>query len=163
MAKVCHALAQTVKNQGEDVLGAHLHPALQGQPPSKPGNYLHFYRSPYLQPISLQLEAGPEPYPEDADGLVIAAEGPWQGDVTPLGIQLQTFVLVKVDLATCHILVPLNRRLHRYVQSRDTKTVMSSANAEIFARTLLVREIPRWARRFLSSLSLQSRGSKVRT
>ena len=45
---------------------------------------------------------------------------------------------------------------------QDTKTMMSSANAEIFARTLPVRKIPCRAGRALSSQSLRSRGSKVR-
>ena len=68
---------QTVKDQGEDVHGTHLRPALQGQLPSKPGTHLRFYLGPYFQPITLQLEAGPEPHPENADGAVTPAGGPW--------------------------------------------------------------------------------------
>ena len=103
---------QPVKDQ-EDVHGAHLHPALSGQTPSKPVTHLCFYLGPYLQPISLQFKAGPEPHPKDADGSVTPAEGSWQRNATPPGTQLQTFALIKIYFGTCYFFVPLNRLLHR--------------------------------------------------
>ena len=80
------------------------------------------YLSPYLQSISLQLEVGPEPYPEDADGSVTPAEGPWQGDATHPSTQSQTFALIKIDLGTCYFFVPPNRLLHcQYIKSAGHK------------------------------------------
>ena len=135
---------QTVKNQGEDVHGAHPRSAFQGQPPSRPGSHLHFYLSPYFQPILFQLEAGPESHLEDADWSATPAEGLWQRGAPPPGTQTQTFALVKLTLAPATFSY-LSTAIFTATMSKrqDTKTVMSSANAEIFARTLPVREIPR--------------------
>ena len=155
---------QTVKNQAEDVPDAHLRPALQGQPPSKPGSHLHFYLSLYFQPISLQQEAGSEPHSDDADESVTPAEGPWQRDATLQAPNRKHLFLSKLTLAPATFLY-LSTTIFTATMSswQETKTVMSSANTEIFARTLLVREIPSRAGWVLSSLSIQSRGSKART
>ena len=105
---------QPVKDQWEDVYGAHLRSALR--------THLHFYSGLYLQPISLKLEAGPEPLPEYVDGSVSPAEGFWQGNATLPGTQPQTFALIKIDLGTCYFFVPLNHLLHcLYVRSAGHK------------------------------------------
>ena len=78
--------------------------------------------SSYFQSISLQFEAGPEPYPEDTDGSVTPAEGSWQENATPPGTQPQIFALNNIDSGTCYFFVPLNRLLHRlYVRSAGRK------------------------------------------
>ena len=105
------------------------------------------YFGSYLQPISLQLEAGPEPHPEDANGPVTQAGGSWQGNATPPGTQLQTFAIIKIDFGTCCFFVPLNCLSHRlfhrlYVRSKKT---------------------PRRAKFAVPSLNLRSRVSKART
>ena len=51
-------------------------------------------------------------------GLSLQRLGPGRGDAISPGTQPQTFALVKVDLGTCHLLVPLDHHLHcYYVQS----------------------------------------------
>ena len=59
-------------------------------------------------------------------------------------------------LATASFTAAMSRRL-------DTKTVISSAYAEILARTLPLSKIPHRAGRAPPSLSLRSRGSRART
>ena len=122
---------KTIKDQEEDVHGAHLNPSLLGQPPSNPGTYLSLYFGLYFRPISLQLEAGREPHP---GGFVIQKERPWQGNTTPPGTYPQTLTLIKVDLGPCYLFVHHNR-LHTAFMSkrRDTKTTISSAYADTFA------------------------------
>ena len=66
----------------------------------------------YLRPISLQLEAGPKPHPEDADGSVTPAEGPWKSIATPPSTEPQTFAFVKIDLGPCNPLILDNRLFH---------------------------------------------------
>ena len=70
--------------------------------------------SPYFQPISLQLEDGPEPHPKDADGTVTPAEGPWQGNATPPGTQPQAFGLVKLDFGTGYLFLSRDHLLHSH-------------------------------------------------
>ena len=63
----------------------------------------------YFRPISLQLEVGPKPHPEDADGSVTPAEGPWKSIATPPSTKPQTFAFVKIDLGPCNPLILDNR------------------------------------------------------
>ena len=127
-------------------------------------NRLRFYLSPYFQPISLQLEAGPEPHPEEADGFDNPAEGPWKEDAPLQAPNCKPSLLSKLTLSTATFSY-LSIATFTAIMFRrwDTKTVMSSAYAEIFARTLPVSVIPRRAGQIFSSLSLRSRGSKART
>ena len=150
---------QSVKDQREDVHGVHLHPALSGQPPWKPGSNLGIHLSLYLRPISLQLEVGSEPHLEDADGSVTLAKGLWQGIAAPPRTELQAFAFVKLDLGSCYSYSATAFFTAIIARQRDTKTVISSANVEILA----VRGPPRKVGFSPSSLSLRSRGSKART
>ena len=99
--------------------------------------HLSIHLSLFFRPISLKLVVGPEPHPENADGSVTPMEGSWRGITTPPSTEPQTFAFVKIDLGS------------------------------YYAETLAIRgpakEKPRRAGFVLSSLSLQSRGSKVRT
>ena len=70
------------------------------------------YHNPYLQPISLQLEPGPEQHPKDAGWSITPAEAAWQRNTTSPSTQPQTFALIKIDLGTCYFFIPLNRLLH---------------------------------------------------
>ena len=68
---------QTVKDQGEDVHGAHLRPALKGQLPSKPGNHLRFYLSPTnFPPAGGRARTTPQGYRRDrhSSGRALAEE-----------------------------------------------------------------------------------------
>ena len=76
----------------------------------------------YFRPISLQLEVGPEPHPEDADGSATPAEGPWKSIATHPSTELQTFAFVKIDLGSCNRLVLDNRFFHSlYIQPAGYK------------------------------------------
>ena len=91
-------------------------------------------------------------------------ERPWKGDAPPQAPNRKPSVLSKLTfvhatfsyLSTAIFTAIMSRRL-------DTNTVMSSANAEILARTLPVSKIPRRAGQAPSSLSFRSRGSKAKT
>ena len=76
----------------------------------------------YFRPISLQLVVGPEPHPEDADGSVTPAEGPWKSSATPPSTEPQTFAFVKIDFGSCNPLVLDNRLFHSlYIQPAGYK------------------------------------------
>ena len=107
---------QVVKDQGEDVHGAHLHPAFEARYP------------PTLLPLPVPttnfapVGGRARTTPKDADESVTPAEGPKQRNATPPCIQSQTFALIKIDLGTCYFFVSQNRLLHRqYVQSARNK------------------------------------------
>ena len=71
----------------------------------------------YFRPISLQLEVRPEQHPEDADGSVTPAEGPWKSIDTHPNTEPQTFAFVKIELGSCNPLVFDNRLCHiLYIQ-----------------------------------------------
>ena len=66
----------------------------------------------YFRPISLQLEVRPKTHPEDADGFVTPAEGPWKSIATPPSTEPQTFAFVKIDLSPCNPFILDNRLFH---------------------------------------------------
>ena len=125
---------------------------------------LRFYLGPYLQPITLQLEAGPKPHPRMQTGPSLQRKGPGRETLLLQAPNCKPSLLSKLTLApatfsylaTTSFTATMSRRL-------DTKTVISSANAEILARTLLLSKIPHRAGRAPPSLSLRSRGSRART
>ena len=85
-------------------------------------SHLSIHLSLYLRPISLQLEVGPEPHPEDADGFVTPAERPWKVIAAPPSTELQTFAFFKFDHGSCYSLVLSNRLLHSlYIQTAGDK------------------------------------------
>ena len=76
----------------------------------------------YFRPISLQFEVVLEPHPEDADGSVTPAEGPWKSIATPPSTEQETFAFVKIELGSCNPLVLDNRLFHSlYIQPAGYK------------------------------------------
>ena len=82
----------------------------------------------YFRPISLQLEVGPKPHPEDADGSVTPAEGPWKSIATPPSTELQIFAFVKIDLGPCNPLVLDNRLDIQPVGYKDCDVISERGN-----------------------------------
>ena len=107
---------------------------------------------------------GPNHTPRMQTGPSLQRKGPGRGTLPLQAPNRKPSLLSKLTLApatfsylaTASFTATISRRL-------DTKTVISSANAEIFARTLPLSKIPRRAGRAPLSLSLRSRGSKART
>ena len=107
---------------------------------------------------------GPNHTPRMRTGLSLQRKGPGRGMLPLQAPNRKPSLLSKLTLApatfsyltTASFTATMSRRL-------DTKTVISSANVEIFARTLPLSKIPRRAGRAPLSLSLRSRGSKART
>ena len=109
------------------------------------------------------MEAGTEPCPDDADGLVSPVEELLQRNTTSRVTYLQTFALIDIGLSPCFHLVPRKRLLHcNYVRAVGHK-VTSSACADTLASWQLTSEIPHRTERVLPSLSLESKNSKART
>ena len=119
-----------------------------------------------LARISDQLRSswrpGPNHTPRMRTGLSLQRKGPGWGTLPLQAPNRKPSLLSKLTLApatfsylaTAFYTANMSRRL-------DTKTMISSANAEILARTLC--KIPRRAGRAPPSLSLRSRGSGART
>ena len=107
---------------------------------------------------------GPNHTPSMRTGPSLQQKGPGRGMLPLQAPNCKPSLLSKLTLApatfsylaTASFTATMSRHL-------DTKTVISSANAEIFARTLPLSKIPRRAGRAPLSLSLQTRGSKART
>ena len=118
----------------------------------------------YFRPISLQLEVGPKPHPEDADGSVTPTEGPWKSIATLQAPSRKPSLLSKLTLAPAIRSYSTTASFTASISSRrDTNTVTSSANAETLAAKRQAKGIPRSARLVPSSLCLRRRGSDART
>ena len=79
-------------------------------------------RPRYASLSASQLEVGPEPDPEDADGSTNPVEGPWKSIATPPSTEPQTFAFVKIDLGSCDPLALDNRLFHSlYIQTAGHK------------------------------------------
>ena len=101
---------------------------------------------PYFQPMSLQLEVWSKLHTVDADGSVTPTEGPWEGHHPLQAPNCKPSLLSKLNWAPDNSSYILTAFLTANMSSRlDTKTVMSSAYAEIITRTLPLKETPRRA------------------
>ena len=118
----------------------------------------------YFRPISLQLEVGHEPYPEDADGSVTPAEGPWKSIATPPSTEPQTFAFVKIDLGPCNPLILDNRLFHSlYIQPAGYKDCDVFSERGNPCRKLANERDTAQGRTCPLIPSLRRRGSNVRT
>ena len=107
---------------------------------------------------------GPNHGPRMWMGPSLQQKGPGRGTLPLQAPNHKPSLLLKLTLApasfsylaTASFTATMSRR-------QDTKTVISSANAEILARMLRLSKIPRRAGPAPLSLSHRSRGSKART
>ena len=125
---------------------------------------LGIYLSLYLRPISLTFEAGSKPHPRMRTSPSLQWKSPGRGMPFLPAPNRKPSLLSKLILASAISSYLVTAFFTAFMFTwRDTKTVISSSNADTFAERWPARGIPRRARISFSSLSLRSKGSKARS